>query len=89
MPLTRKDTLLTHEIEGDLVLYDPDYDVVHTLNVTSRFIWERCDGDHTPAQIATDLRNCYAVPLDVARRDVDKILNRLQDLDLIRQEAPA
>jgi len=89
MFLIQKNTLLTHEIEGDLVLYDPDYDVVHTLNVTSRFIWERCDGDHTSAQIATDLTDCYAVPLDVARRDVDNILNRLQDLDLIRQETPA
>ena len=85
----RNTAFLARKIGDDLVLYDPGGDIVHTLNSTSRFIWERCDGVHTPADIAAELTACYAVSIDVARRDVHSTLSRLQDLGLVRQEKPA
>ena len=89
MPLIRKDTLLSHELDGELVLYDQGPNVVHTLNATARFVWERCDGSHGAEDIVRELTACYDIPPDLARKDIDRVLARLGSLGLIRQRGLA
>ena len=65
-PLHRTD-LLTNETEGELVLFDAADEVVHILNPTARLVWDLCDAQHTPDDMAQVLRAHFAIPLD---RDV-------------------
>jgi len=85
----RSEAVLTHGLQNELLLYDPGQDSVHTLNATSRFVWDRCDGEHTVADITAEISAHYAVSLEEARRDVDGILEQMQILGLIRKSEPA
>ncbi len=44
----------------DTLLYDPVGDAVHVLNPSALLVWEMCDGEHTPAEIADALRSHFA-----------------------------
>ena len=44
----------------DTLLYDPRTDSVHALNPTARQIWDLCDGQHTPPDMAARLRTHFA-----------------------------
>ena len=57
--LTPKENVITREIEGQLVLYDPTTDAVHTLNTTAQFVWENIE--MLPEQITTKLQTNYQV----------------------------
>jgi Coenzyme PQQ synthesis protein D (PqqD) len=37
---------------------------IHALNATAAFIWDRCDGAHSLAEIARAVRAQFAVPAD-------------------------
>ena len=54
---TRREGVRLYLIDDEAMLYDPAHDVVHYLNATACFIWERCDGRRTAENIAADLRN--------------------------------
>ena len=86
--MIRKETLLAHELDGELVLYDPDRDVVHTFNATAHAIWKRCDGAHGIEDIVRELTARYAVSPEAAREDVERVLAQLRTLQLIRQVEP-
>ncbi len=89
MPTIRKGTVLSHELDGELVLYDPDSEVVHTLNTTARFIWEHCDGAHGIEGIVRELTARFDISPDVAQKDVEQVLAQLQDLALIHRSGSA
>jgi len=59
---TRKPDILLQEAGEETLLYSPEGRAVHVLNPTARTIWERCDGQHSPDDIARELRASYAVP---------------------------
>ena len=40
----------------DTLLYDPRTDSVHALNPAARQVWDLCDGEHTPSDMAAHLR---------------------------------
>ena len=74
-----KNAFLTRELDGELVLYDPDRDVLHTLNPTARQIWEHSDGARTDEDITEEIAACYDVSPDAVREHVKRVLNRLND----------
>lgn len=78
--------IITREIEGQLVLYDPSQDAVHTLNPTAQFVWERIT--LAPKQIATELEHTYTVSTEIAQKDVENILEQFITLGLIQTPPP-
>jgi hypothetical protein len=54
------------------LLYDPVADAVHVLNPTAWAIWELCDEEHTPDDMAAHLRVHFAGASD---QDVDADVN--------------
>ena len=84
----RRGGLLTHESGVELVVYDPERDIVHTLNTTARLIYECCDGGHDVPAIALALAEQFDVAEASAREDVERILTELEALNLIQQVAP-
>jgi len=65
------------------VVLDRQAGVIHQLNPTASYIWERCDG-HTPVgAIAHQLAQAFDVELTVATRDVQTMVTQLQALHLL------
>jgi PqqD family protein of HPr-rel-A system len=65
------------------VVLDRDGGVVHQFNATATYIWERCDGQWTEAEIAQDLSEDYDVALDQAASDVAALVGQLRELGLL------
>ena len=57
----RKPDVLLQEVGDESLLYSAEGEAVHVLNPTARYIWDRCDGQHTAAQIAQELGDSFAI----------------------------
>jgi hypothetical protein len=55
-PKARKDDLLMEEVADELVVYDQQRQLAHTLNRTAALVWRRCDGQRSIADLAELLR---------------------------------
>jgi coenzyme PQQ synthesis protein D (PqqD) len=63
-PAARSESLLCRELPGgELILYDTDRHQAHSLNRTSAFIWQQCDGQTNIAALAARLQG-LDVPTD-------------------------
>lgn len=86
-PVARKQGLVIQELPDEVLVYDLDRDRAHCLNTTAAFVWQRCDGKNTTAQIARTLGqqlNC-AVDEEIVWLALDQLgKNHL----LERQPAP-
>lgn len=61
----------------------------YNFNLVGAHIWERCDGQHTVAQIAGELAEEYEVSLEEATRDCREFIDGLVAEGLLAwQEAP-
>ncbi|HEV3086797.1 MAG TPA: PqqD family protein [Candidatus Elarobacter sp.] len=82
LPLSRTEKLLVEELDEDLVIYDEERHKAHRLNGTAAFVWRRCDGRTTVAQIAALLA---AKTGDAVGDDVVLLaLRQLQSASLLR-----
>ena len=75
-------------IQDELLLLDTKQNTVHILNESSRFVWQLCDGKHTPVDIETTLKEAYVLPdgHDVTQ-DVENILYAFSQAGLIAEIA--
>jgi hypothetical protein len=61
----------------------------YNLSPVGTFIWERCDGTHSIAQIAAELVQDYEVDLEVAVRDCEQFIQELvAEGVLVLQQSP-
>lgn len=72
-----------HELEDELILYDPDRDAVHVLSPTGAEVWWLCNGRRSPQEIAAELARLYGVDAEVVSQDVDELLCRLGEARLL------
>ena len=63
-PIARKQGLVIQELPDEVLVYDLDRDRAHCLNATAAFVWQRCDGRNTTAQIAQTLSQQFNCPVD-------------------------
>ncbi len=63
-PIARKQGLVIQELPDEVLVYDLDRDRAHCLNPTAAFVWQRCDGKHTTAQIARTLGQQFDCAVD-------------------------
>lgn len=70
-------------IDGEVVVLDRQAGLIHQLNPTASYVWERCDGHSTVTDIAHQLARAFDVDLAVATHDVQVLVRRLQDLHLL------
>ena len=73
-----------YEIDGEVVLYDPSRDRVHTLNNTAAVIWQLCDGSRTIDELTVEMAELYEVDPGVVELDVPDILEQLGTVHLLR-----
>ena len=79
----RRSDLVYRRVQGETVVLNPDKKVVHQLNPTASFIWDCCDGAHSIDRIAARLVAEYDVDAGTSRKDVDRLVSHLQDLNLL------
>ncbi len=71
-------------VEGEMVLYDSAHQRVHILNPTAAFIWQLCDGDHTPAAIVDTLAARYPEHRSAIEADVLGLLEAFRSAGILR-----
>jgi len=81
---TLRDDVLFRELADGCVLYDPENEKVHSLNLTAGFVWCLMDGTRSLTAIADELRaTCDAEGADVLR-DVVKTAERFARQGLLQ-----
>jgi len=73
-------------VDGDLVVFDRRQELIHQFNPTARYIWERCDGTATVADIAQHLAEVFGVAPQTAAADVVVFLAHLHTLELLESQ---
>src|SRR5688572_13336501 len=63
-PTARKDGLLVQEIGEEVVVYDRERHVIHSLNQTAVLVWRHCDGQTSISDLAALLHRETQLPAD-------------------------
>ena len=70
-------------VDGEVVVLDRQAGLIHQLNQTASYIWDRCDGQSTVAEIANQLAAAFDVDANTAVHDVATAIMQLHRLGLI------
>ena len=79
----RRSDVSARVVEGEMVVLDRDASLVHQLNVTASFIWDRCDGRCTVSEIAEQVAGAFGTNPDVSKEAVTAALRRFAELGLL------
>lgn len=72
--------------EGDrTAVFNPETGVLHLLNPSALAIWELCDGDTTPGEMAEAIAEITGLEEDTTVGDVESTLNSLEEAGLIHR----
>jgi hypothetical protein len=82
LPLRRGELLDPTTSEGWAV-YEPESDSLHVLNDSARAIWELCDGETSPAEMAEAISELTGLDSQDAIHDVESTLSLLRGLGLV------
>jgi hypothetical protein len=55
-PKMRRQGLVVDELPDEVLVYDLERDQAHCLNRTAALVWQSCDGNTTPSEIARRLK---------------------------------
>ncbi len=81
-PLRRTD-LTVHELDGEVLVYDPATADTHRLNETALFIWRACDGRRNATRMAARLLQAYDVRPDSALEHVNRMFLQFKERQLV------
>ena len=70
-------------VDGQMVLLNRQRELVHQLNETATYVWDRCDGEHTVTAIASELAGEFDVDVETAEKDVAAVVGQLEDAGLV------
>ena len=84
---TRRPDLMTRALDDELVIFDQDKGQVHRLNPTAAYVWNCCDGRHTPTEIAKNLADDFDRAQDAVYSDVVQVIDTMSRLGLLSSEA--
>jgi hypothetical protein len=80
----RKGGLLIREVDGEILVLDPERDQVHQLNASASLIWRHYDNGAEIEEIVKKLVMAFDLDEDRAGRDVLAALEDFRRLELIR-----
>lgn len=64
VPRARKDGLVVKGLNDEVLVYDLERDKAHCLNQSAAFVWKKCNGRRTVAEVAQALGKEFKVPAD-------------------------
>lgn len=77
------DFTISRAVNGETLVLDSRAELIHQLNPTATFIWERARSGSPAEEIAAALAEDFDVELETAHRDVAATLARLKELNLL------
>jgi len=83
LPIRSHADFISHDVDGELAVFDPATSRYHSLSSTSAFVFGRCDGAHTVDEIARDLSG--ELGMEEGRDLVELALAQLAGAGLVRQ----
>ena len=81
----RRPDLNIRVVDGETVVFDRRAERIHQLNQTAGYIWERCNGRSSMAEISVQLAESFAVDARTARKDVASVVSQLEGLNMLEQ----
>jgi Coenzyme PQQ synthesis protein D (PqqD) len=81
----RRCDVKARDMEGELVVLDLESKLVHQLNRTARHVWNKCDGQHSVADIIEQLCESFDVDLITAEKDVTALVRQLEEAGLLQK----
>jgi hypothetical protein len=90
LPRARAENIISRKVLDEVIIYDKTRDVGTSLNAFAAEIWDRCDGQSSPAAIAHALSQSRQEPVDerAVWLAVDK-LSRAKLLDELVKMPPS
>lgn len=85
----RRADVIARAVAGERVILDRRAGLVHQLNATASYIWDRCDGTASIDAIAGQIAARFAVDPATARAHVAATVARLAELRLLDGAVPA
>jgi hypothetical protein len=79
----RRSDVSVRLIDGEGVVLDRQAGLIHQLNHTASYIWDRCDGQFTVAEIADQLAMTFDVDASTAARDVATIISQFHSVGFL------
>lgn len=64
-------------------VYEPETDSLHVLNDSAKAIWELCDGETSPSEMAAAISELTGISESQANSDVQVALSDLRSTNLI------
>ncbi|MCZ6689895.1 MAG: PqqD family peptide modification chaperone [Planctomycetota bacterium] len=80
----RREDVLSRDVDGEIVLFDPVSNGIHGLNPTASFVWDLCDGTRTEDEITGELRTVYPGS-DEIPADVHRTIEEFQTMGLLER----
>lgn len=81
--LSRLSTLLSAELDGEIVLYNETSDAIHLLDPRAAVVWVSLDGSAPLSRVAAEIAQAYAAPVEQVLDDVRATVARFASLGLI------
>lgn len=82
-PLRRED-VLARQVDGVLILLDPDGGSYYRLDGIGPRVWDLCDGSLPFDKLVDLLARQYDAPRDVIERDAADLIDALTEAGLLR-----
>lgn len=79
----RKGELVQSETTEGWTVYEPETDSLHVLNDSARAIWELCDGETSPSEMAQAISELTGIDRLEAEADVTRTLDVLRETQLV------
>lgn len=76
LPPPRRKDIVEEELDGELILFDPQGGDTYRLNRTAVAVWRRCNGRATTREIAERLTHVYEVEFETAHDHVEQLVTR-------------
>ncbi|MGC8833147.1 MAG: PqqD family protein [Armatimonadota bacterium] len=77
-----------YELPDGLLLFKPQSLEAFALNASASAVWDLCDGEHTIANIASELSQCTGRTPEELLSDIVTAVQKLLELGLVEQDAP-
>ena len=78
--------VLTAELDGEVVVYDPVTRLVHLPDPVATVVWLACDGATDLATVVAELAGATGAPVEVVERDVAALVDDLRGRGLVGRD---
>ncbi|MBI3089765.1 MAG: PqqD family protein [Candidatus Tectomicrobia bacterium] len=85
---SRRQDLIVRPLDDEVIVLDPQAEMVHALNPTARAIWDLLDGRHGMAELVEAVCGRFDVRPEQAEKDIQALLELFRSRNLLDAPLP-